>query len=42
MELLAIVGSGLVVIGVWWIVGFVRAVQRQPMDDRLKAYCQRR
>jgi hypothetical protein len=42
MELLAIIGSGLALVVVWWIVGFVRAVRRQPIDDRLKAYCQRR
>jgi hypothetical protein len=37
MELLIIAGSGLAAIGVWWIVGFVRAVHRQPINDRLKA-----
>ena len=41
MELLAIIGSGLALVVVWWIVGFVRAVRRQTLDDRLKAYCQR-
>ncbi len=42
MELLLILGSGGVFIAVAWIVGFVRAVRRQPIDDRLKTYCQRR
>jgi hypothetical protein len=41
MELLMIAGLGLAVYGVWWIAGFVRAVRRQPINDRLKAYCQR-
>ena len=42
MELFSILVSGFVVIGVLWIIGFIRAVRRQPIDDRLKAYCQRR
>ncbi len=42
MELLLILGSGCVLIGVTWIAGFIRAVRRQPINDRLKAYCRRR
>ncbi len=42
MELLAMMGLGLALGVVWWIAGFVRAVHRQPIDDRLKSYCQRR
>jgi len=42
MELLFIVVSGLVLGSVLWGVGFMRAVRRQSVNDRLKAYCQRR
>ncbi len=42
MELLALIGAGLALSVVWWIVGFARAVRRQPIDDRLKTYCHRR
>ena len=41
MELLIIIGSGLTLGVAWWIVGFVRAVKRQPINDRLKTYCER-
>ena len=42
MELLSILVSGLVIGGAGWVVGFIRAVRRQAINDRLKAYCQRR
>ena len=41
MELLAMIGLGLALGVAWWIAGFVRAVRRQPINDRLKTYCQR-
>jgi hypothetical protein len=41
MELLAIIGLGLALGVAGWIVGFVRAVRRQTINDRLKTYCQR-
>ncbi len=41
MGLLTMIGSGLALGVMWWIVGFVRAVRRQPLDDRLKTYCRR-
>ena len=41
MELLAMIGLGLVLGVAVWIVGFVRAARRQPINDRLKTYCQR-
>jgi len=42
MELLSILASGAVIGGALWVIGFIRAARRQPIDDRLKAYCQRR
>jgi len=41
MELLAMIGLGLALGVAGWIAGFVRAVRRQPIDDRLKTYCER-
>ena len=42
MELLSILVSAAVIGGGLWVIGFIRAARRQPIDDRLKAYCQRR
>jgi len=42
MELLSILASGVVIGGGLWVIGFIRAARRQPIDDRLKTYCQRR
>ncbi len=42
MELLVLLVSGGVIIGLVRIAGLIRAVSRQPVEDRLKAYCQRR
>jgi hypothetical protein len=37
-----IVGGGLSLTGVIaWTIGFIRAVRRQPITDRLHEYCQR-
>jgi len=41
MELLSILASGAVIGGALWVIGFIRAARRQPISDRLKAYCQR-
>ncbi len=41
MELLVMIGLGLALGVAWWIAGFVRAVRRQPINDRLKMFCQR-
>ncbi|CAG0956509.1 hypothetical protein GPROT1_00485 [Gammaproteobacteria bacterium] len=38
MEILLAVGIGVVVV---WVIGWVRAVRRQPINDRLNAYCRR-
>jgi len=38
MEILLVVGIGVVVV---WVIGWVRAVRRQPINDRLNAYCRR-
>ena len=38
MEFLLAVGIGVVVA---WIVGWVRAVRQQPINDRLHTYCRR-
>ncbi len=38
MEILLAVGIGVVVV---WIVGWVRAVKQQPINDRLHTYCRR-
>ena len=38
MEILLAVGIGVVVV---WAIGWVRAVRRQPINDRLNAYCRR-
>jgi len=38
MEILLAVGIGVVVV---WVIGWVRAVKRQPINDRLNAYCRR-
>jgi hypothetical protein len=39
MEFLLAVGIGGVVIA--WVIGWVRAVKRQPINDRLNTYCRR-
>ena len=28
-----------VVVAVLWVVGFVRAARREPVNNRLRAYC---
>lgn len=38
MEILLAAGIGVVVV---WVIGWVRAVKRQPINDRLNAYCRR-
>ena len=38
MEFVLAVGIGVAVV---WGLGFVRAVRRQPIDDRLRTYCRR-
>ena len=38
MEFLLAVGIGVVVV---WVIGWVRAVKRQPVNDRLNTYCRR-
>ncbi len=38
MEILLAVGTGVVVA---WVIGWVRAVKRQPINDRLHTYCRR-
>ncbi len=38
MEILLAVGTGVVVV---WVIGWVRAVKRQPINDRLRTYCRR-
>ena len=38
MEILLAVGIGGAVV---WVIGWVRAVRRQPINDRLNAYCRR-
>jgi hypothetical protein len=38
MEILLAVGIGVVVV---WVIGWVRAVKRQPINDRLHTYCRR-
>ena len=39
MEFLLVVGIGGVVVA--WVIGWVRAVKRQPINDRLHTYCRR-
>jgi hypothetical protein len=39
MEILLVVGIGGVAIA--WVIGWVRAVKRQPIHDRLHTYCRR-
>jgi hypothetical protein len=39
MEILLIVGIGGVAVA--WVIGWVRAVKRQPVNDRLHTYCRR-
>ncbi len=39
MEFLLVVGIGGVVVA--WVIGWVRAVKRQPINDRLRTYCRR-
>lgn len=42
MDIGLILISGSVAIGVIsWLIGFMRAAKRQPINDRLAAYCQR-
>ncbi|CAG0937164.1 hypothetical protein TFLX_06076 [Thermoflexales bacterium] len=37
-----ILGGGSLAIGlVAWIVGFIRAVKQQPINDRLNTFCRR-
>ena len=38
MEILLAVGIGVVVV---WVIGWVCAVKRQPINDRLNTYCRR-
>ena len=38
MEILLAVGIGVVVV---WVIGFVRAVRREPINERLNTYCRR-
>ena len=38
MEILLAVGIG---VAVAWIIGFVRAVRREPINRRLNTYCRR-
>jgi len=38
MEILLAVGIG---VAVAWIIGFVRAVRREPVNQRLNTYCRR-
>ena len=38
MEFLLAVGIGVVVV---WVIGWVRVVKRQPVNDRLNTYCRR-
>jgi hypothetical protein len=42
MELLTGLVIAVVIGGLLWIAGLIRAVRRQPIDDRLRTYCQRR
>ena len=39
MEILLVVGIAGVVVA--WVIGWVRAVKRQPINDRLHTYCRR-
>jgi hypothetical protein len=39
MEILLVVGIGGVAVA--WVIGWVRAVKRQPINDRLHIYCRR-
>ncbi len=43
VELIALVlGGGLLVTGaVAWLIGFSRAAQQQPINDRMSTYCHR-
>ena len=38
MEILLAVGIGVAVV---WGIGFVRAVRREPVNQRLNTYCRR-
>lgn len=38
MEILLAVGIG---VAVAWAIGFVRAVRREPINQRLNTYCRR-
>ncbi len=38
MEILLAVGIGAAVA---WVIGFVRAVRRAPINERLNTYCRR-
>ncbi len=41
LEVSVLVVAVVLVIGVPWTIGLVRAIKRQPIKDRLDMYCRR-
>jgi hypothetical protein len=38
VEILLVVGIGVAVV---WLIGLVRAIKREPINERLNTYCRR-